>query len=685
MAKAAAKAGEAAKAVVPGAAEKEEASAPKAAAAPKPVYKPPAVKAVEAPVMWNHGVASGDPLPDAIILWTRATPIEGAPEAIKVTWEVREADGGNSSKPVAEGATDARADRDYTVKVDVAGVLKPRVKYLFSFKACGLSSPEGHFRLPPPRNEPLEKLMYAIFSCANWRWGHFQAYGAAARYDLDFTLHLGDFIYENGLELYPNDEQAVRESLDPPHELFSLEDYRKRYALHRGDANLQALSAAAPMIAIWDDHEVANNAWKNGAAEHEAFDGTYGARREAALRAYHEWMPTRIDLHARGEDLWMHSHRSFDFGNLAKLVALEMRHKGRDAQTALTRGSVSKQLADVIHASGYPPKDKAHARFFDVMLRAVKSQVEAARRKPTREMLGFAQRSWVAEQARNFEADGQGWFLVMQPLVMQELLAADHLKAIQEAVRQKNPDAADWIKQIESASGLQLTANGTIAAQRLQHHEMTDAHRKAQVDLVAGRHGIPLDFDSWNGYLAAKERLVGILETAGRGRSVVYGGDSHNAWAGAVLNRSGHGVAVEFDCQSVSSPGQEFYRPWTTPELEASAWRAANPALAYTNVHQRGFMVVELNQTGHHVEFLAVNTTADASVKAECISAFGVLSGHVGLHNATCRDAPPAFVGDDEEPPPREMVECDFDQPEVTLSEPEEDEFEEFELDSDSE
>ena len=135
----------------------------------------------------------------------------------------------------------------------------------------------------------MPELRYATFSCSNWGWGYFNAYDAASKLDLDFWMHLGDFIYEYGVDShYPSPRQAVRYApspggLQPPHEIVTLDDYRKRYALYRQDEGLKALSASAALIAVWDDHEIANNPWVSGAQNHQPNEGNWDDRKIAAV------------------------------------------------------------------------------------------------------------------------------------------------------------------------------------------------------------------------------------------------------------------------------------------------------------------------------------------------------------------------------------------------------------------
>ncbi|MCL7423743.1 alkaline phosphatase D family protein [Streptomyces sp. YS415] len=295
----------------------------------------PARAATEAPA-FLHGVASGDPLPDGVLLWTRVTPV---PEAIpgsglgpdtEVSWTV--ATDKAFTQIVAKGSTTATAASDHTVKADIRG-LAPATDYWFRFSAGGTDSPAARTRTAPAAEAAVANLRFGVVSCANWEAGHFSAYRhLAARGDLDAWLHLGDYIYEYGTGEYGTRDTVVRPHA-PAHEILTLADYRTRHGRYKTDPDLQALHATAPCVAIWDDHEIANDAWSGGAENHtEGAEGPYAARREAAKQAYFEWMPVRPAVAGT-------TYRRLRFGKLADLSLLDLR-SFRSQQAALGNGSV---------------------------------------------------------------------------------------------------------------------------------------------------------------------------------------------------------------------------------------------------------------------------------------------------------------------------------------------------------
>ncbi|MEU2503865.1 alkaline phosphatase D family protein [Streptomyces sp. NPDC007863] len=315
------------------------------------VVKAAAVTAVTAPVLLGaaspaladapapaflHGVASGDPLPDGVLLWTRVTP---SPEAVpgsglgadvRVDWEV--AEDRSFARVVASGAATASATADHTVKADVRG-LRPATAYFFRFTAGGTVSATGRTRTAPAADSAAPGVRFGVVSCANYEAGHFSAYRhLAARGDLDAILHLGDYIYEYASGVYPEAKDTVR-THEPRHEIVSLADYRTRHGRYKTDPDLQALHAAHPVVAIWDDHEFANDAWTGGAENHTpGAEGDWAARVAAAKRAYFEWMPVRTSTEGT-------VFRRLRFGKLADLHLLDLR-SFRSAQAKTGSGSV---------------------------------------------------------------------------------------------------------------------------------------------------------------------------------------------------------------------------------------------------------------------------------------------------------------------------------------------------------
>ena len=265
--------------------------------------------------VFTHGVASGDPSADGIVLWTRVTL--DRPDPVPVRWRLaRSAD---LADVVARGETRAEPESDFTVKVDVGG-LDPATTYHYGFELAGGSSPVGRTRTAPRGSTSAVRL--GVVSCANWAHGFFNAYRHLAARDVDVVVHLGDYLYE-GDESWPEVGRPHR----PAGRLRTLADYRARHAQYKTDPDLQRLHRRHPMVAVWDDHDAASNAWRDGAADHDPDeDGPWATRRAAAVQAYLEWLPVRLSDPSRPDRIY----RTVVLGDLARLIMLDTRLIGRD-------------------------------------------------------------------------------------------------------------------------------------------------------------------------------------------------------------------------------------------------------------------------------------------------------------------------------------------------------------------
>lgn len=327
----------------------------------------------EARRLFRHGVASGDPLTDRVMLWTRVTPppTRSAIGPIDVQWVI--ASDESLQQVVSRGTAPAAMERDFTVKVD-AGALRPGRTYYYAFTAGGERSPIGRTKTLPDR---ADRLRFVSMSCANYPAGYFNVYRAVAdRGDLDGVIHLGDYIYEFANGRYGDGSESGRVPL-PPGEATTLDDYRSRYATYRSDVDLQEVHRRHPFFAVWDDHESANDSWSGGAENHDATKGNWATRQAGAYRAYLEWMPIR-----ESTDPKIHLYRSFKFGDLADLIMLDTR--GLRDQQAL--GTDAKMLAD-----------------------------------PSRTLLGAAQEAWFFDQLRTSQKAGSRWRLLGQQILFTPL------------------------------------------------------------------------------------------------------------------------------------------------------------------------------------------------------------------------------------------------------------------------
>lgn len=525
----------------------------------------------EPDVKFLHGVASGDPLSDRIILWTRITPPAGHTADIPVQWEV--ATDAAFGTIVAKGQANATTAKDFTVKVDATG-LQPATGYHYRFSAYAARSASARTRTLPTGSVAQVKL--AVFSCANYPAGYFNAYAdAARRNDLDATVHLGDYLYEypRGGYASANAEQLGRLS-QPATEILTLTDYRTRHAQYKSDPDLQALHAAAPMIAVWDDHEIANDTWANGAENHQsATEGSFAARKAAALQAYHEWMPTR---NAQPDLIY----RSFNFGNLVALHMLDTRVIAREEPADYTR---------FFTANGFDSTGFA-----------------ATVGAPTRQLLGATQTQWLQQQ---MAASSATWQVLGQQVLMGRM----------------NIPAPILIETIQPGAGVTVSQYAALVAKAQTAPATLTAAEKA----ILAQPSIPYNLDAWDGYQAARETVLGMARGLNK-NLVVLAGDTHNAWASELADMGGNAVGVEFATSSVSSPGFEEYLPKENPAMLAGALQQLISPLKYCDTSRRGYMVVTATATECRADFVYVSTITSRNYTASTDKSLKVLAGASG-------------------------------------------------------
>lgn len=471
-----------------------------------------------------HGVASGDPLADAVMIWTRVSPDapRSAADAVDVRWEV--ADDDRFRRIVRRGSARTSARRDHTVKADVGG-LDPGRTYFYRFDAAGERSPVGRTRTLP--RQGVARVQLASVCCANYPAGYFNVYRAVAeRDDLDAVVHLGDYIYE-----FPNgvfgDGTATGRLPDPPGETVTLDEYRRRYAIYHTDPDLQAAHARHPFIAVWDDHELADNAWRGGATNHDpSTEGPWSTRRAAAYQAYLEWMPVRESV-----DTEPHLYRAFAFGGLLDLCMLDTRGL-RDAQVAATDAA---GLADA-----------------------------------NRTLLGPVQEQWLVDQLRASMRRGAAWRVLGQQVMFAP-----------------------------------ATPPGMA----------------------------PQNTDLWDGYPAARSRVLDQLAADRIADVAILSGDIHSSWAFDVPPDPWHGYdaatgsgsrAVELVTPAISSPPL-----FADPRIRAAAGqiRALLPHLKFLDGERHGYVLLDATSTRLLAEWHAVGSVAEPGSPASRMTAFACERG----------------------------------------------------------
>ena len=503
-----------------------------------------------ASVYFTHSVASGDPEADRVILWTRVIPNDGT-QSVAVSWQVAEDAG--FRRVVALGESTAESERDFTVKVDATG-LEPNTRYFYRFLCMGVTSDTGRTKTMPSGDVTSFKI--GVASCSNFPQGYFNAYRHMADTNLDLVLHLGDYIYEYPEASYANDyaRNVLNRNVAPTHETVALEDYRMRYGLYRTDEDLQAVHQRHPFICVWDDHELANNTWKDGAENHNEGEGDFHARIRAARQAYHEWMPIRTPAEGDQGPIY----RGFQIGTLADLIMLDTRLVGRD------RGlEYSKDMLFLLRTSP------------DQAPRPDVEGFKAQRlRDPKRNLLGEKQEQWLDETLTQSAKRGCVWQILGQQVLM---------------------------------GRVGIPNLGTSAA---ESDELTEAQKQyVQFMQVLGKLGMPLNLDAWDGYPISRERVAAMMVKAG-GNPVVLAGDTHNAWAFNLADDDGRPIAVEVGTPGISSPGMESYLQVSGAEL-TTALKAASSELVDVDTSQRGWSEIELTPSAMSSQWHFVSTIMD--------------------------------------------------------------------------
>lgn len=585
-----------------------------------------------------HGVASGDPLVDRVILWTRVTPLD-APEALpdggalEINWEISEDKNFTSTDgAVASGAVTTSPARDYTVKVDAAG-LRPGRRYYYRFAHGDSVSPVGRTRTLPTGKIGAARLV--VVSCSSFPHGYFNVYRELATLsDVDLVVHLGDYIYEYDADSYSSEEAKEKGRLVlPTSELTALEHYRTRHGQYKMDPDLQAAHARHAFITVWDDHEVANDAWSGGAENHNEGEGEWDARRDAAIQAYMEWMPIREN---EGDSAII--YRSFEFGDLASLIMLDTRIIGRDKQLTYAKDMVFQgrwfdftnkdrpvHIADKARRERLGDKAKYIPVPFDTTGRKPKAITDYARIEALdpknlpkglayipdpaafkrdkldaqgREMLGPEQADWFVGELKRSVAAGKPWQIIGQQLLVGGRLMPDIKDKIDPAL----PSRLD----------------------------------QGQLDFIHAMHphDMPLNPDEWLGYGDARKRFLKDMDQHGD-NCVVLSGDSHNSWAFELYqDNTGSPAAVEFGTPSITSPGMEAVVP-VEPGALGRALQEKNPDLKYVGLAERGYMILDITTDHVSCRWYVVDTVLDRDYKVSLAKSLRAMAYELFLEDPT--------------------------------------------------
>ncbi len=418
---------------------------------------------------FEQGVASFDPTNSQVIIWTRYTTESSS---VKLTWQL--AKDADFKDLVRQGEVNTDASRDFTVAIEIKDLAENlKLYYRFVNVSEGTTSPVGE-TLTFGASTTQVKL--AVASCANYASGYFNAYEAIQKSDADVVVHLGDYIYEYGENTYG----SLRKP-EPSGEIISIDDYRTRYRQYRSDKKLKELHQMKPFICVWDDHEVTNDTYKDGAENHQTNEGDFEIRKQVALQVYSEYLPNTTNI-ADNSIIY----RSLQIGNLLDLIMLDTRVVGRDKQLS---------YADYTSASG-----------FDAV------GFQQAWLDPSRTLLGSAQKNWLKNEMAKSSST---WQIIGQQVLMGKMLIPAELLSL------------------FGTPALQTTLAElvVIKSRLLQGDPTVTAAEKARVTTV-----LPYNLDAWDGYYVEREEILATFEGK---KVVVLAGDTHNAWQSDLKTGAG--------------------------------------------------------------------------------------------------------------------------------------------------
>lgn len=546
-----------------------------------------------------HGVASFDPTPHAVLLWTRVTPPDergAVPVKLRIAPSL---EGLATATPVD---LVAHREDDFTITHDAIG-LEPFRYYFYEFEAPSLGgarSVVGRTKTAPAADQTIDGLRIAVASCSNYEAGFFNAYARIAdRNDLDLVLHVGDYIYEYANGKYASGKGAVENPdgttrfHEPAHEIVALDDYRLRYASYRTDPDLMRLHQLFPMVHTWDDHESTNNSWRDGALNHQPEkEGEWQARKHAFSQACQEWLPKRL-IDPRDPTT---IYRSLPYGELLDLIVMDTRIEGRDEQVPSTE------------VPGAP----------------VPATLDAtATNDPERTLISPTQRRFVFDALCKSEA---AWKVLTQQVMMMQFNAGGLPRL-------------DLVAQMGGADGPSLTAVG----------------------LREG--GNAFNADAWDGYTAERDRLFDHIVAQGVEDVVVLTGDIHTSWAAdltkdpydpAIYDPTGQNptlrnVGVEFVTPSITSQNFDVVAHQAAApfggradplflQLVASveaAIIAGNPHVRMAEIVSHGYNVLDITADRIQSDWYFVDTVLEPSEEESFFRGYLVARGEHVVRPAT--------------------------------------------------
>jgi alkaline phosphatase D len=507
---------------------------------------------------FEQGVASFDSTHNQVIIWTRYTTTK---PSVKIFWQV--AYDPNFKTIYRSGVVTTDANRDYTLAVELQNLEENKKLYYRFFNEEDKSVSVVGETITLPVDATAIKL--AVCSCSNYPAGLFNVYQAMAKSDADIIVHLGDYIYEYGQNQYGTNHytDSLNRKHEPANEILNLQDYRARYKQYRSDKNLQLAHQKKPFICVWDDHEITNDTYKDGAENHQEDEGSFEVRKAAAIKAYSEFMPLRtsnINL----------IYRNFAIGNLINLIMLDTRVIARDKQL---------EYSNYIN----PTTGAFNATAF-----------QTDWLNPNRTLLGTTQRNWLLSQVSGSSAK---WQVLGQQVLMGKMFIPTELLFGLGAVVGGAPGA---LAQFQTT----MAALVAIKLRYINNDPTLTSAEIARINTV-----LPYNLDAWDGYPVEREILFKSFASAGK-KIVCLAGDTHNAWYSNLADNAGNVVGKEFATSSVTSPGLDYYLgidPTSIANFEYGMETLIND-LTYLNALDRGYLMLSFTPSAVESKWNFVST-----------------------------------------------------------------------------
>lgn len=509
--------------------------------------------------LFTVGVASGDPDAHSVVLWTRLAPEPldggGLSRPTRVEWRV--ARDPEMRRVLRRGRVLACPETGHAVHV-VADGLPSNCWLYYRFYARGQASRVGRTRTFPARWDDVDQMRFGLASCQNYVFGFYPAYRDMVAQNLDFVVHVGDYIYENGARRHP----IFPDRNHTGGEIFSVEEYRNRYALYRLDPDLQEAHARFPFLVTWDDHEVDNNVAGRRAEEGAPFTGdAFIRRRRNAFRVYAESMPLRPRNRFGARFGFLRLYRQLRFGTLANIHMLDSRQFRSD------------QPAEDGFGSPDPVEEPVKATIEGAFSEKLFDPEGITDADAT--MLGRWQERWLRRKLRKSRARwnvlAQGVMVMRWNLVeaARQTIALD--PRIPAPTREQVLDALSTVREMFSV-------------------------------------------DAWDGYLAAQSRMHRVLDVIRPRNPVFVTGDIHASWGAHLLRRyddpNSDVLAAEFVCSGISS----MFGGGSDPRPSDAIVRSSlpdNPHVAFFNGIFRGYALCDVDRARWRTIYRGVGTLAD--------------------------------------------------------------------------